>query len=205
MQKILIKDKSRLATLEEKLIQLDTTTTLKKQLIELEVDERIIGVKIEELCAQSANETLKEVNVIFSSLVKKSIGINVSFYVASNTHGNIVFDTVTYDNTDKSKGHSYNKILAICFDIALLVFYSNDEYYRFSYHDGMFESLDDRVKSRLIKELRALAGKHGLQFIITMLDSDMPKDKEINFTQDEMIKELSDKGREGRLFRMDMF
>jgi len=203
LQKILIKDKSRLATLEEKLIQLDTTTTLKTQLIEVEADERRIGVKVEELCAQSVNETLKKVNVIFSSLVKKSIGINVSFYVASNTHGNIVFDTATDDNTDKSKGHSYNKTLAICFDIALLVFYSSDEYYRFSYHDGMFESLDDRVKSRLVKELRVLAEKHGLQFIITMLDSDMPK--EINFTQDEMIKELSDKGKEGRLFRMDMF
>ncbi|VVM22016.1 hypothetical protein BSPWISOXPB_6174 [uncultured Gammaproteobacteria bacterium] len=47
-----------------------------------------------------------------------------------------------------------------------------------------------------------------MQFIITILDSDIPENKEgskIHFIENEIIKELSDKGEEGRLFKMDMF
>jgi uncharacterized protein YydD (DUF2326 family) len=55
---------------------------------------------------------------------------------------------------------------------------------------------------------RALWAVTKSQFIITILDSDIPENKEgskIHFIENEIIKELSDKGEEGRLFKMDMF
>ncbi|VVM18215.1 hypothetical protein BSPWISOXPB_130 [uncultured Gammaproteobacteria bacterium] len=158
--------------------------------------------------SQSNNKTLKGINKIFSYLIKESININASFYIETNKYNNIEFKANTDDGTSIDEGFSYTKVFSVCFDIALLVFYSSKGYYRFSYHDGIFESLDDRVKLRLIKALRKLAEQHGLQFIITILDSDIPENKEgskIHFIENEIIKELSDKGEEGRLFKMDMF
>ncbi|CAC9437408.1 hypothetical protein BSPLISOX_346 [uncultured Gammaproteobacteria bacterium] len=208
LQKILIKDESNLATLKERLKQLDTTISLRKELETARIDATKTGLKIEELCSQSNNKTLKGINKIFSYLIKESININASFYIETNKYNNIEFKANTDDGTSIDEGFSYTKVFSVCFDIALLVFYSSKGYYRFSYHDGIFESLDDRVKLRLIKALRKLAEQHGLQFIITILDSDIPENKEgskIHFIENEIIKELSDKGKEGRLFKMDMF
>jgi uncharacterized protein YydD (DUF2326 family) len=208
LQKILIKDESNLATLKERLKQLDTTLSLKKELEKAKEDARKTGLKIEELCSQSSNKTLKGINEIFSSLIRKSTGINASFYIETNSYNNIEFKASADDNTSIGEGFSYTKIFSVCFDIALLVFYSNKNYYRFSYHDGVFESLDDRVKLKLIEALRKLAKKHKLQFIITILDSDIPENEEgskVHFIENEIIKELNDKGIEGRLFKMDMF
>jgi len=208
LQRALIKDESNLATLKERLKQLDTTLSLKKDLVEAKRDEAKIGLEIEELCSQSSNETLKSVNKTFSRLIKESIGINASFYIEANTHNNIEFKASADDNTSISEGFSYTKDFSVCFDVALLVFYSDKDYYRFSYHDGIFESLHDRVKLKLIKAMRKLAEEHGLQFIITVLDSDIPENEEgsrVHFEENEIIKELSDNGNEGRLFKMDIF
>lgn len=88
-----------------------------------------------------------------------------------------------------------------------LLIHSKESFYRFGYHDGLLESLDDRIKVKLIKLWRELAGQNGLQFIITVLDSDLPIENGVrqHFPKDEVIRELNDKGDEGRLFRMPAF
>ncbi|VVM18214.1 hypothetical protein BSPWISOXPB_129 [uncultured Gammaproteobacteria bacterium] len=50
LQKILIKDESNLATLKERLKQLDTTISLRKELETARIDATKTGLKIEELC-----------------------------------------------------------------------------------------------------------------------------------------------------------
>lgn len=208
LQKILIRDKSHLATLEERLERLNDTMSLKEELVYAKRDNGEIGLEIEKLCKQSENNTLQSINEIFSKLVKSSIGIDASFYAQVNAQKNIEFDIAVHDDTAVNKGYSYTKALALCFDVALMVFYSKQQYSRFSYHDGALESLDDRVKLRLINSLRELSIENKLQFIITVLHSDIPEDsnnQKVYFTQEEIIRELHDKGNDGRLFKMDKF
>jgi uncharacterized protein YydD (DUF2326 family) len=75
---------------------------------------------------------------------------------------------------------------------------------RFVYHDGVFESLDDRKKLNLLAVMREYAS-FGLQFVITLIDSELPapaKGDESIFADEEIVLRLHDEGPEGRLFKM---
>jgi uncharacterized protein YydD (DUF2326 family) len=88
--------------------------------------------------------------------------------------------------------------------MALLRAYLDRKFPRFVYHDGVFESLDDRKKENLLITIRRYA-ELGIQATITLIDSDLPKrDKEAEpvFAADEIILTLHDENEQGRLFRM---
>jgi uncharacterized protein YydD (DUF2326 family) len=75
---------------------------------------------------------------------------------------------------------------------------------RFVYHDGVFESLDDRKKVNLLAVMREYAS-FGLQFVITLIDSELPsraEGYEQMFADEEIVLRLHDEGPEGRLFKM---
>ena len=79
-----------------------------------------------------------------------------------------------------------------------------DRFPNFVYHDGVFESLDDRKKTNLLMVIRQYA-ELGVQSIITLIDSDMPPRTEATvpvFASDEIVLTLHDEDDEGRLFRM---
>ncbi len=60
----------------------------------------------------------------------------------------------------------------------------------------------------LLDLLREIAAKYGFQYIMSAIDSDLPRDEKDNrleFSPDEIVLELSDQGTRGRLFRMDEF
>jgi len=88
--------------------------------------------------------------------------------------------------------------------MALLRAHLDQKFPRFVYHDGVFESLDDRKKENLLATIREY-DELGIQSIITLIDSDLPKpskDGQPVFTSDEIILTLHDQNAEGRLFRM---
>jgi len=75
---------------------------------------------------------------------------------------------------------------------------------RFVYHDGVFESLDDRKKENLLTVIRAYTVL-GIQSVITLIDSDLPPRTEKEgpvFAPDEIILTLHDENEQGRLFRL---
>jgi len=60
---------------------------------------------------------------------------------------------------------------------------------RFVFHDGAFESLDDRKKENLLAILHQYADL-GIQSVITLIDSDLPKrgkDGPAVFDADEIV------------------
>ncbi|MFO0635356.1 MAG: DUF2326 domain-containing protein [Nannocystaceae bacterium] len=60
---------------------------------------------------------------------------------------------------------------------------------RFVYHDGVFESLDDRKKINLPAVMREYAN-FGLQFVITLIDSELParaEGEEPMFADEEIV------------------
>ena len=81
-------------------------------------------------------------------------------------------------------------------------------FYHFVYHDGILEGLDNRKRRILLDLLREIADKYKIQFILSAIDSDLPrddKDKKIEFSPKEIVLKLSDEGTKGRLFRMEEF
>ena len=88
--------------------------------------------------------------------------------------------------------------------MAVLRAHFDDKFPHFVYHDGVFESLDDRKKKNLLVVIRRYA-ELGLQPIITLIDSDLPvhmDESESVFGRDEIVLSLHDENEQGRLFKM---
>lgn len=128
-----------------------------------------------------------------------------------NREGHLEFKAEILDQsgntTSADSGHTYRKLLCIAFDLALLRAHLGQKFPRFAYHDGVFESLDDRKKGNLLVVLRRYADL-GLQLTITLIDSDLPKrgNAEVPlFDAPEIVLTLHDESKNGRLFKMDSF
>lgn len=81
-------------------------------------------------------------------------------------------------------------------------------FFHFVYHDGIFEALDDRKKNALLTVIREQVVGKRTQYILTLIDSDLPRDpegKRIEFAPDEIVLHLHDDANEGRLFKMTEF
>lgn len=91
----------------------------------------------------------------------------------------------------------------VAFDIALLIYYSSHSFYRFVYNDGVLEGLDDRVKQRLIEVTQRVCSEYGLQYILSLIDSDIPKcvgDVDHEFPMRAVCLNLDDLDDNGKLF-----
>ena len=148
-----------------------------------------------------------KIRVYFSEIVEEVIDRKALLSVAPNQEGHLDFKAEILDEsgnaTSADLGHTYRKLLCIAFDMAVLRAHLNEDFPRFVYHDGVFESLDDRKKENLLMVVRRYANL-GLQPIITLIDSDLPERAECDapvFTVDEIVKTLHDEGEQGRLFK----
>jgi len=146
------------------------------------------------------------IRLYFSEIVEEVIDRKALLSVSPNQAGHLEFKAEILDEsgnaTSADMGHTYRKLLSIAFDLAVLRAHANDKFPRFVYQDGVFESLDDRKKENLLAVIRRYAD-FGLQPIITLIDSDLPKrsDDEPVFTPDEIILTLHDENGNGRLFK----
>ncbi|PKF62803.1 DUF2326 domain-containing protein [Psychromonas sp. psych-6C06] len=198
---------SRVAVLKERLAKIDLASELGDKLEEAVTDKGKVAKKLEVETKVRGNEKLTSAVTIFSELVDHILNFSAFFYTDTNKDGNIQFKIGLKDQTSVNEGFSYTRVLSAIFDATLLKLNYQDDFFRFCYHDGLLESLDDRLKLMLIEEWRDVSLSHGLQFIITVLDSDLPlkDDKKEYFQKDEIIRELHDRGTDGRLFKMPSF
>jgi len=150
-----------------------------------------------------------KIRVYFSEIIEEVLAYKALLSVSPNSYGHLEFKAEILDGKGKATsgglGHSYLKLLCIAFDLAVIRAHLGGQFPCFVYHDGVFESLDDRKKANLLKVLREYADL-GLQPIITLIDSDMPPAGEVGgpvFSPDEIVLTLHDEGKDGRLFRMD--
>jgi uncharacterized protein YydD (DUF2326 family) len=148
------------------------------------------------------------IRVLLSDIVDEVIDRKALLSVAPNQQGHLEFKAEILDEsgnaTSADLGHTYRKLLCIAFDMALLRAHLEGRYARFVFHDGVFESLDDRKKENLLEVIRAYA-QLGLQHIVTLIDSDMPPrpaDGSPAFAREEIIVRLHDEDESGRLFKM---
>lgn len=155
----------------------------------------------------SKGSLFSSIRLYFNEIVEEVIDIKALLVVSVNKAGHLEFRAELLDDagnaTSADRGHSYKKLLCVAFDLALLRAHLADASPRFAYHDGVFESLDDRKKENLLAVIRRYADL-GIQSILTLIDSDLPPrpgDQPV-FAANEIVLLLHDEGESGRLFKM---
>lgn len=148
------------------------------------------------------------IRLFFNEIVEDVIDRKALLSVAPNQQGHLEFRAEILDEsgnaTSADLGHTYRKLLCVAFDMAVLRAHLEKKAPRFVYHDGVFESLDDRKKVNLLAIMRKYAS-FGLQFFITLIDSELPSradGDEPMFADEEIVLRLHDEGPDGRLFKM---
>jgi uncharacterized protein YydD (DUF2326 family) len=204
---------ANLSGLRERLTVLSQAAALRTELADQQ--KALLDAKTHiEAEVQSENEFFREIRRIFNSAVHETVGARAVLSVGLNGMGHIEFKTSILDEvargreTFEGEGTSYKKLLCACVDLALLQAHAGGSYYRFVYHDGIFEGLDNRRKVALLEYVRGVSAELGLQYIITVIDSDLPRndrDHKLMFEPDEVILTLHDADQSGRLFRMERF
>ena len=147
------------------------------------------------------------IRLFFNEIVEDVIDQKALLSVVVNQYGHLDFRAELLDDagnaTSADRGFSYKKLLCIAFDLALLRAHLDEAFPRFAFHDGVFESLDDRKKENLLAVIRRYTAL-GIQSIITLIDSDLPprENEDRVFDETEVIIVLHDEGDRGRLFKM---
>lgn len=164
----------------------------------------LIG-KNKELVTSSSDNIYKSIKDYFSDFVKTVLNKDATLSTVQNQEGNLEFRAGFINNnsltfTSESEGHSYKKILCMAFDISVYLSYVKDNYIRFLYHDGGLETLDNRKKVEFLNYVRTMCETMGVQYIITVIDSDIPP--KFSFDTTEKIVTLHDEGDSGLLFKM---
>lgn len=203
----IVKNETDLVNLNGQVKEMDVVKTLKGDIgrVKREVEE--LAKKTDELIVES-NLDYRQIRLLFSKYLLEVINIKALLSIMINNSGNLEFEASLIDDktgskTSASKGNSYKQIMCICLDLAILSHYSNRSYFKFVYHDGSLESLDDRKKLNYIKLVRDLAKETGFQIIFTVIDSDLPYDaygEKIEFEDSEIAIELTDESDSRRLY-----
>jgi uncharacterized protein YydD (DUF2326 family) len=131
---------------------------------------------------------------------------NISWYL--NSSNNIEFPPPKVQdslnrNTAKDEGTTYKKLLCVAFDLAILTSYNNQSFFKFIYHDDVLSTQDNGIKLRLLELIGKLLKEFNIQYILSVIKSDLPIDDEENiiyFKENEIVLRLNDKSETGTLF-----
>lgn len=155
------------------------------------------------------NSLLAKTSNHFSAIIDAVLGKKALLNVKANDEGNLDFTADFVDSneisTSEAEGTSYRKLMCVAFDLAILRAHLQNNFPRFVYHDGIFETLDPRKKEKLLEIIREY-NEYGIQSTITLISSDLPNtnnDENNIFDESEVLIRLHDDGTDGRLFKFD--
>lgn len=201
----LTKVEGEISRLEEKLKSIDKISILNESMKALSETLASLVKQINGEISQSDNKRYQEIRRVFHNIFKYIFNTPAIIFIRQNAQGNIEFKVeVTKENevdvTAEGKGNTYKKMLCISFDIAVLVAYGKNSFYRFVYHDGALEGLDNRKKMNFITIVREYCMKYNLQYIFTAIEDDIPVEILRTFNKKELCLTLNDTGDSGKLF-----
>jgi uncharacterized protein YydD (DUF2326 family) len=206
----LVEIKITVGILEKQRTAMSALMEAKRKLADLMRERDLVVQRVEQNVQEATQQPgrYRAIRLEFSRFVKAVLDRDAVLSTRVNNEGNVEFNAEIVDDsgvaTSADLGHTYKKLLCIAFDVALFSTYLDVGFVHFVYHDGVFESLDDRKKFRLLEEIRTKCNA-GLQQIITLIDSDLPVDaagQRLKVPHSEIIRLLHDEGADGRLFRM---
>lgn len=213
LQASLDKDRANLALLQERFRRVQQMLELRAAISTAQTELQVASDRIGEM-VRSGSLRYTSIRLGFAKLLQEVLRRRAELYVKQNDGGNIEFRAEFQEAdredsfTSESEGTTYKKFLCMAFDLAAVVAYSNDRFYHFIYHDGAFETEDNRRKVQWLNAVRRSCSEHRLQYILTTIEDDLPRDEKddpILFPPEEIVRELHDLGDEGRLFRMPGF
>ncbi len=204
-QKQLAATEGELQQLRYKLQLIDQSAAIQEQIESLQEQRKECIAQIQGAINKRAHA---EINKIFNEIITEVTGTNAIISIKQIKEGNVQFEAdyqkkTTDITTSEGNGTSYKKLLCVAFDLAILIHYSSHSFYRFVYHDGVMEGLDNRIKLRLLEVTQRICQEYNLQYILTIIDSDIPHEKEDNtmmFPTNAVCLELNDKDDNGKLF-----
>lgn len=201
----LTKIEGEISRLDEKLKSIDKIAILNETTNKLSKKLEALVKEINIQISASDNKVYPEIRRVFHNIFKYVFNVPAIIFMRQNSQGNIEFKVeVTKENeidiTAEGKGNTYQKMLCISFDIAVLVAYHKNSFYRFVYHDGALEGLDNRKKTNFINTIRRYCTDYNLQYIFTSIEHDIPSEMLKTFTDKEICLTLNDSGDDGKLF-----
>jgi uncharacterized protein YydD (DUF2326 family) len=205
-QKQLSTTEAEIMIAKNKLEWIDKSVSLENEIKEINEKIKDAIQNIEDARKQRKHA---EINKIFDEILKDIVGTDALISIETNKNGNVEFSAdytnpITNISTSESEGTSYKKLLCMAFDLALLIHYSKNSFFRFVYHDGIIEGLDNRIKIRLLDKIKSICNQYNIQHIITLIDSDIPTQNDgslYSFTQEEICLQLNDLDDNGKLFK----
>ncbi|WP_026726200.1 DUF2326 domain-containing protein [Flavobacterium sasangense] len=207
-----------LARLESELIQLQERLRIIDVIIEKDELKEMLKNEIEGTVKQlknfsnntEKNVKYKQIRDLFSKYFLEIMNEDTYISWSINSNNNVDFKQPTIKTKDhlskdtaKDEGRTYKKILCVVFDLAILVAYNFESYYRFVYHDDVLSQQDNGIKIRLLELIDNIAKVNDIQYILSVIKSDLPvneSDEFIYFNKSEIVLELNDKNESGTLF-----
>lgn len=213
IQKNLVQQETDVVRLKSQLETLDSVSIIDREIAGLDQKRQEIVDKINQQI-KAGSQLYSEIRSDFNKIIKSVLNISALLSIKLNSEGNIEFNADIIEDeknmkpTSEGRGTTYKKLLCAAFDLAVLKNYSKASFFRFVYHDGILEGLDNRKKNNFLKLVKEYCQDYGLQYTLTVITADLPRDAEdkiIDFKKEEIVRELHDEGQEGRLFNMAKF
>ena len=204
-QKKLAQLEGEVSRLEIQLHNLDIMATLNEKVEMAHQEQKEISKEIASQLKRQDGDVPSSIKRHFNEIYRIVFGVSALLYVRPNKTGNVEFETeVAPDEnaaaTAEGRGDTYNKILCAAFDLAVLSTYSSKSFFRFVYHDGVLEGLDNRKKTLFMQMVRDYCQRYGLQYIFSSIEDDIPQNILSSFTADELFLTLSDQDDSSKLF-----
>jgi uncharacterized protein YydD (DUF2326 family) len=206
------RQQAQLVFFEEQRRLLEQVAETARQVREAERDR---GRLVDEIKAMVARPTpvFECFSAIFNSYCQRVLNHEGIFFFRVNSANNFDYQiglqlTGQRSTSSLSERTSYKKLVCALYDLALLKVHEDAPFVHFVYHDGIFEALDDRKNLALTSVIREQLASKKAQYILTLIDSDIPRDSDgnrIEFDEDEVVLRLRDEGDQGRLFKMSEF
>jgi uncharacterized protein YydD (DUF2326 family) len=196
---------------EHKIMMLDKIFDYKDKIQELETEIKSTKDALKKLHRTTEeNQLYGGIRKNFASFFEEIMNEKATISWELNDEHNVKFNPPKViggkkgqNNTLKDEGTTYKKILCIVFDLAILVAYKNQKYYRFVYHDDALSQQDNGIKNRLLSLVHKLSKENDLQYIVSVIKADLPMNENdgiIYFDDSEIVLELNDKNEKGTLF-----
>lgn len=210
-QKELVKVESQSVQLKEKLKIIDKIIEKDKERDELlkKIEDTVIRLKDVYQHTEN-NEKYSDIREKFSIFYKEIMDEDVRISWNINANNNVDFIPPKVQSkgdhkkdTAKDEGKTYKKMLCVAFDLAILCSYNNESYFRFVYHDDVLSQQDNGIKMRLLHLLEELTANFDLQYVLSVIKSDLPvddRDNPVYFNEDLVILKLHDRDESGTLF-----
>lgn len=204
-QKKLAQFEGEVSRLEIQLHNLDIMATLNEKVELAHQEQKEISKEIASQLKRQDGDVPSSIKRHFNEIYRIVFGVSALLYVRPNKTGNVEFETeVAPDEnaaaTAEGRGDTYNKVLCAAFDLAILATYSSKSFFRFVYHDGVLEGLDNRKKTLFMKMVRDYCQRYSLQYIFSSIEDDIPQNILSSFTEKEMFLTLSDLDDSSKLF-----